>query len=461
MTQAQTMNMKDLQTVIDNVVKSSVKAAMDETGKDLSAFKDTISKEVATQISAIKDQTVDKTLDARRMKVIPHDDVKIEVGDNRIIYDVKGGFKCLSHFASHVAIAEKSKHVKISKELGEWEKTSEHYQWEKNGDGTWTVYKAADATTMRVDDSEYGGFLVPPEFRNELWLAVEQKNEILPRCTQIPMAVNSVKIPYVNGFDESGGLVYGGIEWKWVDELGGFTATRPKMGRISLELKKLAGLAYSSDEILADSPISMENVLKNGFQSGLNFQLNKVLVRGTGAGQPLGILNAPCLVSVTKETGQAAGTIVYENILKMFSRIFDSTNAVWLANESTLPQLATMSLAVGTGGLPVFLPANGAAGTPYATLFGRPLIFNKHCSTVGTQGDLILADWSQYLLGQKAGQGATGKFDTSIHLKFDVDQVAFRFIFRIDGQPWWPTYFTPPQATTNTMSPFIVLDTRA
>jgi len=90
-------------------------------------------------------------------------------------------------------------------------------------------------------------------------------------------------------------------------------------------------------------------------------------------------------------------------------------------------------------------------------LMGKPIIWSKHCSTLGTAGDIVLADWSQYLVGQKAGQGASGKYDTSIHLKFDADQTCFRFVFRIDGQPWWPSAFTPPQATNDTTSPFIAL----
>ena len=226
-----------------------------------------------------------------------------------------------------------------------------------------------------------------------------------------------------------------------------------------MDLKKLAGLAYASEEILADSPISMENILKKGFADGLTFTLNDVLLRGGGAGRPLGILNAPCLVAVPKETGQAANTIVYENLLKMISRHSNSGSAVWMANQDCLPQLGTMALSVGTGGTAVWIPSNGAAGAPLGTLMGLPLIWNKHCSTVGDVGDLVLADWSQYLIGLKGGQGATGQFDTSMHVQFVADQIAFRFVFRIDGQPWWPAALTPPQSS-DTLSPFIVLAAR-
>jgi HK97 family phage major capsid protein len=411
---------------VSDIVVRSVQPLLDKHGEALDTIKDEVDakiKEIAGDVSALRPQ--------------------IEVGDETVDKDPKGGFGCLSDFAAHVAKADKSNGRFISKQLGDWSA------------------KAASSTSLVEGEDQYGGYLIPPEFRQDLMLAVNQMNEIMPRCTQVPMRSTMVKIPFVNGFDESGGLVYGGIQWKWLDELATKTETRPKFGRISLELKKMAGLAYASDEILEDSPMSMENILRNGFRDGLNFNLNKAFIRGTGAGQPLGILNAPCKVAVAKETGQVAATIVFENIVKMYARMFDVSNAVWLANQNCLPQLAAMSLSVGTGGVPVWLPANSVSGAPYDTLMGKPLIWSKHCSTLGTEGDIVFADWSQYLVGQKAGQGADGKYDTSIHLKFDADQTCFRFVFRIDGQPWWPSALTPPQATSDTISPFITLATRS
>jgi len=411
---------------VKDIVVSSVAPLLEEHGKSLDAIQTEIDekiKEIAGDVEGLRP--------------------KIEMGDNELDRDQKGGFACISDFASHVAKADRSGGRRISKELGEW------------------VNKAASSTSLIEGEDQYGGYLIPPEFRNDLLMAVEQKNEIMPRCTSVPMKSTMVKIPYVNGFDESGNLVYGGIQWKWLDELATKTETRPKFGRITLELKKLAGLAYASDEILEDSPMSMENILKNGFRDGLNFILNAALIRGTGAGMPLGVLNAPCLVSISKETNQAADTIVFENIVKMFAQIHDTANAVWVINQDCLPQLASMALSVGSGGVPVWMPANGISGAPYDTLMGKPIIWCKHSSKLGDQGDIMFADWSQYLIGQKAGQGKDGKFDTSIHLKFDADQTCFRFVFRIDGQPWWPSSIVPPMATTKYLSPFIVLDERA
>lgn len=305
-------------------------------------------------------------------------------------------------------------------------------------------------------DSESGGYLIPDEFRNTLLQIAVDKTNILQKTMKIPMSSNSIDIPFVNGYDRSGGLVHGGVQFNWLEEEGAYTETKPKLGRVGLKLKKLAGLCYATDEILEDSPISMEPLLKAAFTDALAWTLDGVFLNGSGAGQPLGVLNAPCTIAVPKETGQLADSILYENIINMYSRLWRTTGAVWLANRDTLPQLSTMSIPVGTGGIPVWQPANAAAGQPNSALLGIPLIFAEHCRKVGDAGDLVLADFSQYLVGQKT---AGLKFASSIHLKFDYDQTAFKFTLRIDGQPWWKSALTP-RYSDKTLSPFITLAQR-
>ncbi len=366
----------------------------------------------------------------------------IEVHDN-LEDDPKGGFKAMWHFARDVARAEKSGGRKLSKELVEWERIS----------------KAAGTGVLESDD-QYGGYLVPVEFSNQLINRIDEKSDFLPRCTIIPMATNIIEIPMVNGFDFSSGYVFGGMQALWTDEEAAYSEKRPKWGMLQLKLHKLTCLAYATEEILQDSPQSMEAILMNGFTNAVNYQFNYVLLRGTGAGQPQGILNSPSKVTVAKEAGQAAASIVWENLIKMYASIYDPAGAIWVANFNTLPQLASMSLAVGTGGVPVWMPAGGASGKPYNTLFGLPLFFSDHCSTLGTEGDIVLTNWADYYVGRKAGAGET-RVDQSIHLKFDVGQVCYRLMTRMAGQNSWPVYMTPQNATTSYRSQIVVLAVRA
>jgi HK97 family phage major capsid protein len=163
-------------------------------------------------------------------------------------------------------------------------------------------------------------------------------------------------------------------------------------------------------------------------------------------------------VSQAKETGQAADTIVYENIVKMWSRLWapSQSNAVWLHSQDAIPQLMTMTLDVGTGGVPVYLPPGGASAAPYGTIFGRPAFVHESCDNIGDVGDLMLIDPTQYQMIEKGGiQSAS-----SIHDRFLEGETIFRFIYRIDGQPMWDAPLTPANAGA-TVSPFVNLAARA
>jgi HK97 family phage major capsid protein len=218
-------------------------------------------------------------------------------------------------------------------------------------------------------------------------------------------------------------------------------------------------VAYVTDELIADSPQSVEALLQNGFRDGLNFLYNEIAIHGTGAGQGLGYVNAPCAVSVAVETGQTSG-ILWENVINMYSRNTNPGKAVWVCNSACIPTLASMALVTGSGGVPVWMPAGGVSGVPYNTLFGQKLVLSDHASAPNTVGDIAFVDFSQILLGKKSG-GDVPAFDTSIHLKFDYGQTAFRFQVRFDIRPWWRTYYTPPKATTTYKSPIVLLATRS
>ena len=221
----------------------------------------------------------------------------------------------------------------------------------------------------------------------------------------------------------------------------------------------MAGLAHISNDLLEDSPISLQPILTRQFGEAIAWQEMDDMIFGTGAGMALGAMNAPCLITQAKESGQDADTIMTENIVKMYSRMHPASinKAVWLANPDYFPELATLELKVGTGGSAVGL-VRQIESSPHMQMLGRPLILSEHMDTIGDKGDLLFGDWSQYLLGQRAGASAI-KVATSIHLKFDFDLMSFRLIMRYDGQPWWPSDFTMARST-NTLSPFVTLAPR-
>lgn len=309
------------------------------------------------------------------------------------------------------------------------------------------------ATGLNESVPSDGGFLVDPEYSDTLIQKAYDESMVAKLATTIPVTGNSMNFKTIVETSRATGSRFGGIQAYWLNEGGSKTPSTPEFGNMELKLKKLIGLCYATDELLEDAP-ALDALISKMFPLEFGWMLDNALIRGTGAGQPLGALTAPCLVTVPKEAGQPNTTLVYENVVKMWSRMWAKSrmNAVWFINQDVEPQLHTMSLAVGVGGVPVYMPATGAASAPFGTLFGRPVMPIEQCSTLGAVGDILLADYSQYLMIDKSGV----KKDVSIHVKFVYDETAFRFVYRCDGQPMWSSVLTPANGT-NTLSPFVTL----
>jgi len=355
-------------------------------------------------------------------------------------FPLTGGFKSFGHFASSVF---KSANGRADELMKNW------------------LSKAPLGQNEGIDSD--GGFLVPTQFSNSLMSNQLEDSILYPRSMKIPMQTNSIDIPVIEDASHATS-VYGGIIVYRPDEGGSITSSKIKVGSVNLKLNKLAAMCYVTSELLEDSPISMEPLLNRSFGEAIGFQIDDDIINGNGANQALGILNAPSLVTVAKEGSQTADTITTPNIVKMWSRLRSRSqrNAIWVANNDCFPQLAQLSQLVGTAGGSAAgllqMATNGVTGAPIMTLLGRPLFLTENCQTIGDKGDIILADMSQYLVGEKAGGQIRAA--SSIHLKFDTDQTAFRFIVRIDGKPWEKTALTPKNSA-NTLSSFVTLAARA
>ncbi len=335
--------------------------------------------------------------------------------------------------------------------------------------------RAAAAGASEAVPSD-GGFLIHPDFSNEILQLSHDTGLIYPFARKLPLNefTNAIKIPAVDERSRADGYRWGGVQMFWENEAQSLTSSKPTFSLLELVTKKLTGLYYATNEVLADSRL-LGAVVLQAFGEEMGFKLDDGVIRGTGAGQLSGVLNAPCLITVAKETGQATQTVVFENIKKMWGRMWNRSrkNAVWFINQDIEQQLYGLSQVVGTGGVPVYLPPganvfgaasgdplvgdqnDGGYGTVSGRLFGRPVIVVEQCSTLGTLGDILLADFSQYLMVDKGDMQAA----TSMHVRFVTDEQTFRWIYRTDGQPWWKQSLTPANGT-NTLSPFVALATR-
>lgn len=313
------------------------------------------------------------------------------------------------------------------------------------------------AKQLGESDGDAGGFLVPEEFRAELMELPLEQAIIRPRAFTIPMGSASIRIPSVRDTTHVT-TVFGGVRAFWRAEAATLTEVEPTFSQIQLIAKKLTGYTRISNELLADSAIAMEALLTRMFGQAIAYFEDDAFINGDGAGEPIGILDAGngSLIAVAAEAGQAADTIVWENIVNMWARMLtvSKSRAIWLVSPDTFPQLATMALNVGTGGSAVWL-ANGRDGAP-TTILGRPVIETEKSAIVGDQGDIALIDPSFYVIGDR--QAVT--MAASQHVQFQTDEVVFRFVERLDGQPWVETPLTPRNGGA-TQSPFVTLAARA
>lgn len=283
-----------------------------------------------------------------------------------------------------------------------------------------------------------GGFAVPPDFRATIISKILGEDSLLGRTDQMTSSSNSMTVP----IDETAPWdASGGIQAYWESEGGQKTQSKPALGEVSIKLNKVIVLVPLTDELLEDAP-AMASYVNGRAPDKINYKVNAAIINGTGVGQPLGILNSDGTVIVPAEAGQAADTVVFNNVINMYSRLYApaQSRAIWLANQDVLPQLMKMQFGTTGTAVPAYLPPGGLSGSPYATLMGRPIISSEAMPALGDQGDLILADMSQYLSITKGGI----KQDVSIHVFFDYDVTAFRFVLRVGGQPWWNKAISRP-----------------
>lgn len=309
------------------------------------------------------------------------------------------------------------------------------------------------ASGLNETNPSDGGFLVQKDFVTELLKRTYETGILASKVKKIPLSTNAngIKINAINEDSRANGSRWGGVQTYWENEADQITGSKPKFRTMDLSLKKLTGLCYVTDELLQDAA-ALENVIREAFAEEFGFKIDDAILTGSGAGQPLGILNSGSLVKVEKEKDQT-DIITVENLVKMWARLWSRSraNSVWYINPEIEPLLYTLRV----GDKPVYIPAGGLSEAPYGTLFGRPVLPLEQCSELGEIGDIILADFSQYILIDKGGINAT----SSIHVRFLYDENVFRFIYRVDGQPVWNKALQPYKGSA-TVSPFVALAKR-
>lgn len=312
-------------------------------------------------------------------------------------------------------------------------------------------------TGLGETDPQFGGFTIQSELANSIVTRIYSDSVITDGVRKVKIGPNSngFKQPMVNETSRATGSRFGGVNAYWLDEGSPLTASRPKLKMIDFNMKKIAALWYVTDEMLSDSTL-LSSLANDAFALELNWQLADSILNGNGIGKPLGFntsLNGGLVVQ-PGETGQKPGTIVYENIINMYSKLFAPhlSNACWLVHQSCLPQLMKLSMPIGTAGYPMWQPANLAQGAPNNTLLGLPVHIVEQVPALGSQGCVTLVDLGAYQTVDREGPA----FASSMHVNFLVDEMVYRVVYRIDGAPLFQAPVTSANGNIN-MSAYIAL----
>ena len=313
-----------------------------------------------------------------------------------------------------------------------------------------TVYKSIKDLGEGTGTS--GGYLVPEEYSTNLLQTAHMNNQVLSRVQTIPVTLAVGRWPaldqYITPTAGSGQTATAaGVKTTPVDAGDTLTKTEPSFEMLEWRLHKVGGYTEVDNELIDDSPISVEALLRGLFVVAIGAKNERNILRGSGAGEPLGILNSTAIVNVTPGTDNS---FTWPDVGNMYAKFRSAGgNPVWVIHPSVWPDI--MGMETTNGG--AVWQANLATNSSGQGLNGIPIITSEHLPQANSSGDVVLADLSGYLMWQRSGIS----IDFSEHAAFTADQGTWRFTQRTDGKPWLrhPITLADPQGSYQ-VSPFVV-----
>lgn len=323
---------------------------------------------------------------------------------------------------------------------------------EKDVKSTWSANAHFQQKDLVERIGASGGFLVPPEFRDQLLSMAYEGNPIRERATVLPMRARQVLIPQLDQTGTTAGetRMHGGIVASWTGETVEKNETQPLFRQVDLVAHKLTCYTEASDELLADDAVGLVALLSGsmGWGGAIRWEEEYTFFRGTGAGQPSGVINHAGTIAWPRA---AAGAISIADLFGMLqSHHAEGTNPIWHINRGAMTQILNLN---GPAGNPSYVFIDNARQGLPMQLFGFPIHWTEKLPVLGVRGDILLADWTKYIIGDR--QVTT--IDSSQHFRFRDDVTAWRAVHRVGGQPMLSVPITLADGTTQ-ISPFVVLD---
>jgi HK97 family phage major capsid protein len=316
------------------------------------------------------------------------------------------------------------------------------------------IYKSAKALDETTGAG--GGFLVPTQFEDRIravgapmlfdQLVAAGRGPLMLRTNAAELALPVLEQDQTPDVESS--ALIGGVRLVWREQSADVQASEPKFEQRIFRPHAADAYVAASTELLSDAPQALEEFLTTLFGRAYATLKVRAMLRGTGAGQPRGIVDHPATISVTRATGGTQAENDTTTVLRMIERLLPgSATAVWIAHPFWRSRLMATKLADT-----LLYVANGQSLVYGDTLAGIPIAYSEHLPTVTSAGSLVLADLSYYAMVERAG--FTVAF--SEHARFLKRQAVWLFGVRIDGAPLINAPLTLADgAGNNTVSPFV------
>lgn len=308
-----------------------------------------------------------------------------------------------------------------------------------------TVYGAVKDMSEGV--AGQGGVLVPEEYSANLIELTFQESPILSRLTRMPVGAPSGRIPSLDYYaaptaGSGQTAAAAGMTVTTTAEGATLTETQPSFEEIQWNVHKIGGYVEVTKELMDDSPMAIEAIIRQRSSMAIDSKLVRNVLRGSGAGEPLGILNANAAVGVTPASDNAFGEA---DALNMVAKLKTVNNRVaWLMHPSIIPDFANFT-------------ASNADLVDWnmnirGSLLGYPIYYSEHLPLANASGAVILADLSAYYLFERSGLQVA----YSEHAAFTSEKGTWRFSLRADGQPAFKSAISGANpGSAYTQSPFV------
>jgi HK97 family phage major capsid protein len=298
-----------------------------------------------------------------------------------------------------------------------------------------------------------GGYIVPPDFYQQLLAIAAEDSTFRQRAFVQPMASATLQFPYLDittAQAAGNSPFFGGVIANWTFEAQQRTETEPAFKMMELKAQELSGYSVSSNILLQDAAFGLEKFLFTLFGKACAWYEEYAFLQGNGVGKPVGVLNAGCTISYNRTT---AGHLSFADVGGMLSKLLPASynRAVWYVSPTVVSDL--LQLKDGASRAMFLSIDQGVTKAPVWKLLNLPVNVTEKIPALGTKGDVMLVDPSLYVIGDRMMLEVAA----SEHVNFLKNQMTWRFVQRVDGRPWLESAITL-QDGSSTVSPFVVLN---